>query len=236
MAGCYDLQLMEPIHPGLASLLVEEKHHVINLAVQGGSNELQLFKIEKLFKISKWKPDVIIFMQCSLMRRYRNYSVMEFRRTIDPDLLHKHKSLNDFDFTKNTVEQVLSPIVHKLAQQLSDYNIPIIIASGNTKMHPVWNEYFDHVMPSADQLWNTAEDSYFSDRDSVDRFINLFLKNSTLDKDLKKELMIQVLDDFSTKWDRWQNNQDWIAWEHGTLHWHEKFYKEIKPFLSTLSK
>ena len=238
MVGCYQLlDTLEPTHPGFQSFLVENGHSVINLAVQGGSNELQLQKIDIFFELTTWRPDIIIFMQCALMRRYRNFANLEFLRQIQPDLLEAGIKNNDFNFKGETVEEILSPIVNTLAKKLKSYNIPVIIASGNTKMHPLWNNYFEYVLPSGDELWNSSPDSYFSDKDSVDRFISVVLKNANKqDRDAKKKLMIQVMKDFNNKWDRWHSNPKWISVEHGRLIWHQKLYKEIQPFLSTLSK
>jgi hypothetical protein len=238
MVGCYQIPAMlEPTHPGFQSFLVEDGHSVINLAVQGGSNELQLQKIDTFFEMSAWRPDVIIFMQCALMRRYRNFANLEFLRQIQPELLEQGIKNGDFDFNRKTVDEILSPIVFDLAKKLKSYNIPVIIASGNTKMHSVWKEYFEHVLPSGDKLWGSHTDSYFSDQDSVDRFISVVLKNSNQqDRTAKKKLMIQVMEDFNNKWDAWHNNPEWISVEHGRIGWHQKLYQEIKPFLSTLSK
>ena len=234
MHGCYQIpEVLEPTHPGLQSFLVEDGHSVINLAVQGSSNELQLQKIDTFFSHTNWRPDVVIFMQCALMRRFRNYTSKSFRRMIHDDMLFNGVSRQDFDFNGDSVEDILSPIVHKLAKQLEAYNLPILIASGNTKMHPVWNDYFDRVLPSGDDLWaKHTDNSYFSDRDSIERFGQVLMKYcQDHSRKFKKDLMIQAMEDFTTKWEAWQNNPRWIAWEHGRLNWHHELYKRIIEIL-----
>ena len=237
MNGSYELaDIMEPTHPGLASYLVQDDHSVINLAVQGGSNELQLEKLELFFSSMDWTPDTIIFMQCPLFRRFRNYRESDYRRHTDNRLLHNAINNKDFDFTANNIDDIIAPIIDKLANNLKAFNIPVIIASGNTKMHPNWKLHFNHVMCSGDSYWSSHVDSYFGDKESVENFLHLFIKNSKLDRQTRTKIAIEIMNDFNTKMDAWQNNSTWIAHQHGRLIWHQKLYEEIQPFLSTLSK
>ena len=97
MRGSYDIpHVMEPSDPGLMFLLQQQGHSVVNLSVQGGSNELQILILERfLRKQSTFLPDLLIFMQCSLTRRYRDYGQEMFRRNESFEKSKKRRNSSD---------------------------------------------------------------------------------------------------------------------------------------------
>ena len=235
MNSAYEIaNILEPTHPGLLAYLVEDGHSVINLAVQGGSNELQINKIKLLLNTVSWAPDVLIFMQCPLYRRYRDYTQENYRRwTFDP-FVTKGIANKDFDFDSADISDTFKPIVDKLASEIKSFKLPTIIASGNTKMHPAWKDHFEHVLPSGDSFWATHCDSYFSDQESVDNFISVFMNHSNLPPENKKQLAIDIMVKFNTKYDAWRENNNWVIHEHGTNKWHVELYKQVKSILCTM--
>jgi len=226
--GAYDLKnCEEPTHPGLEYYLSEAGHRVTNLAVRGGSNHLAI-KVLDLFLQSHKTPDLVLFMQCSFMREYRDYFDKSKSRNCQPDLL----SNSNLDWHKNNIEDIVKPNFPLTCDQLQKFDIPVVVMGGNTKLHPIFKEYFPGMNCSFSQLGFSFEESYFDGRSDVEHFIKEFFIRTKLSTKEKYKFADDLMKNFMFKYDLWHSDNPFINEEHATTELHFKLYEHISLFLN----
>lgn len=229
--GAYDFpKCSDPTHPGFEYYLTQQGHKVTNLAVRGGSNELAIKLLENFLQDHP-KPDLHVFWQCAFMRDCREYFDPHNRNCVVEQKFHNLS----LDWQATNVEDIIAPHIEQTCCAVKNLGLNTIAVGGNTKFHPVIEKYFDGIHCSASELvLKDFEDSYFSDRDSLEIFNKTLLTMSDLPKQIKYKLAVEEMNRFIKKYDTWYSNEtdQYIIMEHGTTKTHHKIFMELLPFCS----
>jgi len=214
--------------PGLEYFLLKNTDHfVTNISVRGGTNQFSVDLIGNFISTVDL-PDLIIFMQCSFMRDYKDmyqgkpdgWSIA----TVD-----KNMKTSNLNWSATTIEDVIAPNFKNIKNQLEEFDIPVLVIGGNTKFHPELKT-FPGVHTSCTTLaYKDFEDSYFDDSRQLEIFAKNFLKKSTLPTTEKYKLIDIEFKNFSKKMDLWNSeiSNEYINQQHATKKLHYLLYQEV---------
>ena len=225
----------EPTMPGLEYFLSQRSNHrVTNISVRGGGNQYGIDLVHNFVKHHE-KPDLIIFMQCSFMRDYKNYFV-------DRKVGWAYETVRDgcfndaLNWNSPTIDTIIEPNFTRIALQLQNFTCPMIVVGGNTKFHNTFKQ-FPGVHKSFSQVAvDDFEDSYFDNRLDLEIFAKCFLKKSELPNQEKYDVVDKEFEKFIKKINKWESQslEKFFNCHHATAHLHFKLYEEVCKILDTL--
>ena len=224
----------EPTMPGIEYFLSQfNKHQVTNLSVRGGGNQSGIDLVHNFLEHYQ-KPDLIIFMQCSFMRDYKNYFID--RKTGWAYETVRDACHNDaLDWNNSNIDNIVQPNFERIAKQLQNFIFPLIVVGGNTKFHNIFTK-FPGVHKSFSQIAvDNFEDSYFDNRLDLEIFAKCFLKRSQLPNTEKYDIIDREFQKFINKINKWESSSlsKFFNCHHATAHLHFKLYEEICEILET---
>jgi hypothetical protein len=176
-----------PLGIGPASILQEHGHTVINISKAGGSNWLQLDRMEgnwnntgkslyghshsEEYKEIAWDTvDYIVFLQTDIFREHYLYvkKPPDAEFTQWKELEHKFvDSLLNYDSLDDMIADYFSKFYTKLNEIALHRNVQVLMLGCWGQLHPSVNQYSNltSVVPSATKLLipNLLEDVYLSD-------------------------------------------------------------------------
>ena len=224
----------EPTMPGLEYFLSQnKKHRVTNLSVRGGGNQLSIEVVNNFLKHHE-KPNLIIFMQCSFMRDYKNYF-------IDRKIGWAYENMRDacyndaLNWNNSDIDSIIQPNFERISSQLQNFTIPLIVVGGNTKFHNVFRQ-FSGLHKSFSQIAvDDFKDSYFDNRLDLEIFAKCFLKKSQLPDAVKYDVVDKEFQKLIDKINQWESPSlsKFFNWHHATAHSHFKLYEEICKIIDT---